>query len=134
MQYSCGYFTDWNNSLEQAQRDKLEMICRKLRLQPGERLLDIGCGWGGLICYAAAQYGVVAHGVTLSQTQHDFAQEKVRRLGLADRVTVELRDYTTRLANDEELRARMATAAQLRAQRFTPEGFMTNFTRLVPVA
>jgi cyclopropane-fatty-acyl-phospholipid synthase len=95
MQYSCGYFTDWNNSLEQAQRDKLEMICRKLRLQPGERLLDIGCGWGGLICYAASHYGVLAHGVTLSQTQHDFAQEKVRRLGLADRVTVELRDYTT---------------------------------------
>lgn len=95
MQYSCGYFTDWNNSLEQAQRDKLEMICRKLRLQPGERLLDIGCGWGALICYAAAHYGVLAHGVTLSQTQHDFAQDKVRRLGLSDRVTVELRDYTT---------------------------------------
>lgn len=52
MQYSCGYFTDWNNSLEQAQHDKLEMICRKLRLQTGERLLDIGCGWGGpdLLC------------------------------------------------------------------------------------
>jgi len=95
MQYSCGYFTDWNNSLEQAQRDKLEMICRKLRLQPGERMLDIGCGWGGLICHAALNYGVQAHGVTLSQTQYEFAQEKVRRLGLADRVTVELRDYTT---------------------------------------
>jgi cyclopropane-fatty-acyl-phospholipid synthase len=95
MQYSCGYFTDWNNSLEQAQRDKLEMICRKLRLQPGERLLDIGCGWGGLVCYAALHYGVRAHGVTLSQTQFDFAQEKVRRLGLADRVTIELRDYAT---------------------------------------
>ncbi len=93
MQYSCAYFTDWNNSLEQAQRDKLEMICRKLRLQPGEKLLDIGCGWGGLICYAAQQYGVVAHGVTLSQRQHDFALEKIERLGLQDRVTVELRDY-----------------------------------------
>jgi len=95
MQYSCGYFTDWNNSLEQAQKDKLEMICRKLRLQPGERMLDIGCGWGGLICHAALNYGVQAHGVTLSQTQFDFATEKVRRLGLEDRVTVELRDYTT---------------------------------------
>jgi cyclopropane-fatty-acyl-phospholipid synthase len=95
MQYSCGYFTDWNNSLEQAQHDKLEMICRKLRLQPGERLLDIGCGWGGLICHAALHYGVQAHGVTLSQTQYDFAQEKVRRLGLAGLVNVELRDYAT---------------------------------------
>lgn len=95
MQYSCGYFTDWGNSLEQAQKDKLEMICRKLRLQPGEKMLDIGCGWGGLICHAAQNYGVNAHGVTLSQTQYDFAVEKVRRLGLTDKVTVELRDYAT---------------------------------------
>ena len=95
MQYSCGYFTDWNNSLAQAQLDKLDMICRKLRLAPGERLLDIGCGWGGLVCYAAQRYGVQAHGVTLSQTQFDFAQDKIRRLGLAGQVKVELRDYTT---------------------------------------
>jgi len=95
MQYSCGYFSDWGNSVEQAQLDKLEMICRKLRLQPGDRLLDIGCGWGGLVCYAAQHYGASAHGVTLSQRQHDFAQEKIRRHGLQDRVTVELRDYVT---------------------------------------
>ncbi|MFN0017158.1 MAG: class I SAM-dependent methyltransferase [Pirellulaceae bacterium] len=95
MQYSCAYFTDWNNSLEQAQQDKLEMTCRKLRLEPGERLLDIGCGWGGLICHAAQNHGVHAHGVTLSQTQLEFTQEKIRRLGLEDRVTVELRDYST---------------------------------------
>ena len=95
MQYSCGYFTDWSNSLDQAQHDKLDMICRKLRLAPGERLLDIGCGWGGLVCHAAQNYGVQAHGVTLSQTQLDFTREKVRRLGLEGQVTVELRDYTT---------------------------------------
>jgi Cyclopropane fatty acid synthase and related methyltransferases len=95
MQYSCGYFTDWNNTLEQAQLDKIDMICRKLRLQPGERMLDIGCGWGGLVCHAAQHYGVRAHGVTLSQTQFDFATEKVRRLGLEDKVQIELRDYTT---------------------------------------
>jgi cyclopropane-fatty-acyl-phospholipid synthase len=94
MQYSCAYFTDWNNSLEQAQRDKLDMICRKLRLQAGEKMLDIGCGWGGLICHAAQKYGVRAHGVTLSQEQYDFVREKTRRLGLQDRVTVELRDYS----------------------------------------
>ncbi len=93
MQYSCAYFTDWDNPLEQAQHDKLEMICKKLRLQPGERFLDIGSGWGGLLCHAAKTYGVKAHGVTLSQTQHDYTVEKVRQLGLEDQVTVELRNY-----------------------------------------
>ncbi len=71
MTYSCAYFTDSSNSLDRAQRDKLEMICRKLRLQPGERFLDIGCGWGGLVCYAAENFAVEAHGVTLSQDQCD---------------------------------------------------------------
>ncbi len=95
MQYSCGYFTDANNSLDQAQHDKLEMICRKLRLQPDERFLDIGCGWGGLVCHAAQHHGVKAHGVTLSQEQFDFATAKAKRLGLEDRITIELRDYST---------------------------------------
>ncbi len=93
MQYSCGYFNDWQGSLEQAQLDKLDMICRKLRLKSGETLLDIGCGWGGLICHAAEHYGVTAHGVTLAQRQYDFAQEKIERLGLSDRVSVELKDF-----------------------------------------
>lgn len=93
MLYSCGYFTDWSNNLAQAQSDKLDMICRKLRLQPGERFLDIGCGWGGLLCHAATHYGVQAHGVTLSQAQADFARAKVDRLGLSDRVKIELRSY-----------------------------------------
>ena len=93
MQYSCGYFKNWENSLAEAQQDKLEMICRKLRLAPGETMLDIGCGWGGLICYAAKNYGVKAHGITLSQQQHDFAQAKIRSLGLENQVTVEVRDY-----------------------------------------
>ena len=95
MVYSCGYFTDWDNSIEQAQADKLDMICRKLRLAPGERFLDIGCGWGALVCHAAGRYGVVAHGVTLSPAQHEYANARVEALGLADRVTVELRDYAT---------------------------------------
>jgi cyclopropane-fatty-acyl-phospholipid synthase len=94
MQYSCAYFTDWGNDLAQAQRDKLEMICRKLRLRPGDRFLDIGCGWGGLLCHAARHCQVQGHGVTLSQKQYDFAVEKVKRLGLEDRVKIELRDYT----------------------------------------
>jgi len=93
MVYSCAYFPSWDASLEEAQVAKLDMICRKLRLQPGERFLDIGSGWGGLVCHAAQHYGVTAHGVTLSQAQFDFAQEKIRRLGLQDRVTIELKDY-----------------------------------------
>lgn len=93
MVYSCAYFPDWQADLATAQKAKLEMICRKLRLVPGERLLDIGCGWGGLVCHAAQHHGVRAHGVTLSQAQFDFATEKVRRLGLQDRVTIELRDF-----------------------------------------
>ena len=95
MVYSCAYFTDWQNDLATAQRDKLEMICRKLRLKPGERLLDIGCGWGGLVCHAAQHHGVVAHGITLSEQQLAYAREKVKRLGLEDRVSLELKDYTS---------------------------------------
>jgi cyclopropane-fatty-acyl-phospholipid synthase len=93
MVYSCAYFTDWNNPLEQAQRDKLDMICRKLQLRPGERFLDIGSGWGALICHAAKNYGVQAHGITLSERQLQYTQEKIRRLGLQGQVTAELRDY-----------------------------------------
>ena len=93
MVYSCGYFTDWSNSLDQAQLDKLDMICRKLQLKPGERLLDIGCGWGALICHAAQHYGVRAHGVSLSQEQVEYAQARISELGLDDRASVELKDY-----------------------------------------
>jgi cyclopropane-fatty-acyl-phospholipid synthase len=93
MVYTCGYFRDWNNDLATAQADKLDMICRKLRLQADERLLDIGCGWGALVCHAAQHYGVHAHGVTLAEEQFAYAREKVARLGLQDRVTLELRDY-----------------------------------------
>ncbi len=93
MAYSCAYFPKAETTLAEAQTAKFDMICRKLRLKPGERFLDIGCGWGGLVCHAARIYGVAAHGVTLSQAQFDFAQAKIERLGLCDRVTVELKDY-----------------------------------------
>ncbi|MCA9133480.1 MAG: class I SAM-dependent methyltransferase [Planctomycetales bacterium] len=93
MVYSCAYFRDWNESLEQAQQNKLDVTCRKLQLQPQERLLDIGCGWGALICHAAEHYGVTAHGVTLSQAQLEETQRKIKERGLQDRVTVALCDY-----------------------------------------
>jgi cyclopropane-fatty-acyl-phospholipid synthase len=93
MVYSCAYFPEAGTTLEAAQVAKLDLVCRKLRLRPGERMLDIGCGWGGLICHAAHHYGVQATGVTLAQEQFDFATEKVRRLGLGDRVTILLKDF-----------------------------------------
>jgi cyclopropane-fatty-acyl-phospholipid synthase len=95
MVYTCAYCTDWDNDIDRMQQDKLEMICRKLRLKPGERLLDIGCGWGALSCYAAQHFGVMAYGVTLSEQQVAYANEKIRRLGLQDRVRIELKDYST---------------------------------------
>jgi len=93
MVYSCAYFRDWNETLEQAQQNKLEMICRKLQLKPGDRMLDIGCGWGALVCYAAEHFGVTAHGITLSDAQLTVANHKIAERGLGDRVTVEICDY-----------------------------------------
>ena len=99
MVYSCAYFNDPGESLDQAQRNKLDLICRKLRLKAGERLLDIGCGWGALICRAARHYGVRAHGITLSREQYEYTRNRIRDLGLEKQVTVELRDYRD-LSND----------------------------------
>ena len=93
MVYSCAYYEDAGQSLEQAQRNKLDYICRKLRLKPGERLLDIGCGWGALICWAAEHYGITAHGITLSQYQYEHAQRMIKQRGLEQKVSVELLDY-----------------------------------------
>lgn len=93
MVYSCAYFRNWDNDLATAQHDKLDIICRKLRLQPGQRFLDVGCGWGALVCHAAKYYGVYAHGVTLAEEQFAYAKNKVIQLGLQDKVTIELRDY-----------------------------------------
>jgi cyclopropane-fatty-acyl-phospholipid synthase len=93
MVYSCAYFEAPELRLEQAQFAKLDHICRKLQLQPGEHFLDVGCGWGALLMHAARHFGVQAHGVTLSHRQHELATERIRAAGLQDRVTVELRDY-----------------------------------------
>ncbi len=93
MVYTCAYFHDWSDDLDQAQRQKLDMTCRKLRLEPGERLLDIGSGWGSLACHAAERYGASVLGVTLSDEQIALARAKAERRGLSDRVTFEKRDY-----------------------------------------
>ncbi len=93
MVYSCAYFKTGNETLEQAQQDKLHHLCRKLRLQPGEYLLDVGCGWGGLSRFAAREYGVKVFGITLSREQLALAQERVKAEGLEDQVELQLLDY-----------------------------------------
>lgn len=93
MVYSCAYFHAPGDSLDRAQERKLDYICRKLRLRPGQRLLDIGCGWGGLVMYAARHYGVDVTGITLSQPQAELARQRIASAGLADRCRVWVRDY-----------------------------------------
>jgi len=93
MVYSCAYFQAADDDLDTAQARKLDTLCRKLRLQPGQRLLDIGCGWGGLVMYAAQHYDVDATGITLSGPQVALANERIAAAGLADRCRVEARDY-----------------------------------------
>lgn len=93
MVYSCAYFSATDQSLAGAQQDKLDYLCRKLRLEPGQTLLDIGCGWGALALWAARHYGVQVHGITLSQEQQRLAQERVRAAGLEEQIRIELLDY-----------------------------------------
>ncbi|GGE08888.1 cyclopropane-fatty-acyl-phospholipid synthase [Gemmobacter megaterium] len=91
--YSCAYFADPSMTLAQAQEAKLDLICRKLDLKAGERFLDVGAGWGGLLLWAAENYGVTATGITLSRNQHAHVNRLIHEKGLERRVTMELRDY-----------------------------------------
>lgn len=93
MVYSCGYFGSVSDSIHAAQVRKLDFICRKLRLRKGDRLLDVGCGWGALIIHACKHFGVTALGVTLSEKQAQFAQARIEAEGLTSVCTVELKDY-----------------------------------------
>ncbi|HET6635953.1 MAG TPA: cyclopropane-fatty-acyl-phospholipid synthase family protein, partial [Streptomyces sp.] len=95
MVYSCAYWESpgQDGGLEKAQHDKLDLICRKLDLQPGQRLLDVGCGWGSLVLHAAREYGVQSVGVTLSHEQAAFARKRIAEEGLTDRIEVRVQDY-----------------------------------------
>lgn len=93
MTYSCARFAQPTMTLAEAQASKHDHICRKLDLQPGQRLLDIGCGWGSMVIHAASHYGVHAVGVTISPAQVERARERVAQAGLADRVEIRLQDY-----------------------------------------
>ena len=91
--YSCGYQLRSTDDLETMQHQKYEVICRKLALKPGESLIDIGCGWGGMLIYAAQHYGVSGVGGTLSPAQAELAQERIAKHGLTDRIKIEVLDY-----------------------------------------
>ena len=93
MTYTCGYARSSNDSLETLQLNKLERVCQKLRLQAGERVLDLGCGFGGLLIFAAERYGITGVGMTLSRDQYEWANAEIRRRGLGDRVEILLMDY-----------------------------------------
>ncbi|MET9642038.1 class I SAM-dependent methyltransferase [Streptomyces syringium] len=93
MVYSCAYWESSGSTLEEAQRAKLDLVCRKLALEPGQRLLDVGCGWGSMVLHAAREYGVSAVGITLSEEQAAYARKRVAEAGLADRVEIRVQDY-----------------------------------------
>jgi cyclopropane-fatty-acyl-phospholipid synthase len=93
MVYSCAYFTSQAEELDVAQERKLDYLCRKLRLRPGQRLLDIGCGWGALVIHAAKHFGVRAKGLTLSEPQAEWARARIAEAGLTNEATIDLRDY-----------------------------------------
>ena len=93
MTYSCAYFNKEEESLKQAQLNKYDHISRKLQLKPGESLLDIGCGWGGMLIYAAENYGINGVGITLSKNQYEYAGRKIKELGIEDKVEILYQDY-----------------------------------------
>ncbi|MER6393105.1 class I SAM-dependent methyltransferase [Streptomyces sp. NPDC059382] len=92
MVYSCAYWRP-GGTLEEAQRDKLDLVCRKLALEPGQRLLDVGCGWGSMALHAAREYDVQVTGITLSREQAAYARKRVAEEGLADRIEIRIQDY-----------------------------------------
>ncbi|MEV8331142.1 cyclopropane-fatty-acyl-phospholipid synthase family protein [Streptomyces niveus] len=93
MVYSCAYFAEPGATLEEAQRDKLDLVCRKLGLSDGDRLLDVGCGWGSMAMHAAREYGAQVTGVTLSREQAAYARKRIAEAGLTDRIEIRVQDY-----------------------------------------
>jgi cyclopropane-fatty-acyl-phospholipid synthase len=93
MVYSCAVWSDEGRSLEEAQEEKLDLVCRKLGLQPGMRVLDVGCGWGSFVLHAATRYGVTVVGITISTEQAELVRKRVAEAGLTDRVEIRVQDY-----------------------------------------
>lgn len=130
MVYSCAYWPPGVGTLDEAQRAKHDLICRKLRLRPGERFLDIGCGWGALAIHAAERCGARAVGVTLSEKQLDLARRRAREAGLDDRVSFELRDYRD-LDGEYDKIASIGMAEHVGREQL-PAYYRAAFERLAP--
>jgi cyclopropane-fatty-acyl-phospholipid synthase len=103
MVYSCAYFISQDDDLDVAQECKLDYLCRKLRLRPGQRLLDIGCGWGALVIHSAKHFGVRAEGLTLSEPQAEWARARIAETGLINEATIDLRDYRETASDGSQL-------------------------------
>src|SRR5260370_5668442 len=103
MVYSCAYFMSKEDDIDAAQARKLDYLCWKLRLRPGQRLLDIGCGWGALVIHAAKHFGVRADGITLSESQAEWARAKIAEAGFMKKAKIDVRDYREIGANESEL-------------------------------
>jgi cyclopropane-fatty-acyl-phospholipid synthase len=132
MVYSCAYFHRDDDTLDVAQEAKLDLVCRKLRLQPGERFLDIGCGWGALVMHAAAHYGVRAVGITLSSRQAELATQRIEEAGLSDSVRIELRDYRDVAAAGPFDKVASVGMVEHVGVDHLPEYFASAFAALVP--
>ncbi|MFF6880115.1 class I SAM-dependent methyltransferase [Streptomyces sp. NPDC012474] len=118
MVYSCAYWHTPDNTLEQAQRDKLEVVCRKLGLRPGLRLLDVGCGWGSMAIHAAREHGVNVVGVTLSHEQAAYARKRVADEGLTDKIEIRVQDYRDVRDGPYDAVSSIGMAEHVGAQRY----------------
>jgi cyclopropane-fatty-acyl-phospholipid synthase len=118
MVYSCAYWAAPDGTLEDAQRDKLELVCNKLGLKPGQRLLDVGCGWGSMALHAAREYGVSVVGVTLSQEQAMYARKRVADEGLSDLVEIRVQDYRDVVDGPYDAISSIGMAEHVGAERY----------------
>ncbi|MGI5139532.1 class I SAM-dependent methyltransferase [Streptomyces sp. CA-106110] len=118
MVYSCAYWAAPDGTLEDAQRDKLELVCHKLGLKPGQRLLDVGCGWGSMALHAAREYGVSVVGVTLSQEQAMYARKRVADEGLSDLVEIRVQDYRDVVDGPYDAISSIGMAEHVGAERY----------------
>ncbi len=129
MVYSCAYWQTPDSTLEAAQHDKLDLVCRKLGLEPGVRLLDVGCGWGSLAAHAARRYGVHVVGITLSQEQAAYARKRAADEGLTDRIEIRVQDYRDVMDGPYDAISSIGMAEHVGADRYLE--YATDLHRLL---
>ncbi|MEO8851415.1 MAG: cyclopropane-fatty-acyl-phospholipid synthase family protein [Allobranchiibius sp.] len=131
MTYTCAVYPTSDATLEQAQANKHDLVCRKLNLQPGQRLLDVGCGWGGMVRHAVEHYGVTALGVTLSRNQANWAEQKIKATGLDDRAEVRFSDYRDVAEGDFDAISSVGLTEHIGAKNY-PAYFKFLYSKLRP--